>query len=57
MTYLVTLINFGTPVYRGFDIAKAIEKAEKAGFECSLAYITDGIVEHMETYSPISGWR
>jgi hypothetical protein len=57
MTYLVTLINFGTPIYRGNDIVSAIEKAEKSGFECSLAYIMDGIAEHFETYSPLNGWH
>jgi hypothetical protein len=57
MTYLVTLINFGTPIYRGFDIAAAIEKAEKSGFECSLAYIMDGVADHIESYSPVTGWH
>ena len=57
MIYLVTLINFGCPIYRGDDIIAAIEKAENAGYECSIAYIIDGIADHIESYSPISGWR
>lgn len=57
MHYLVTLINFGTPIYRGDDITTAIEKAEKSGYECSLAYITNGIAEYIESYSPLNGWH
>ena len=50
--YIVHLTNFGYNIYEGWDSNKAIEKAVRCGFECT---VTHGSVTL--AYSPISGWK
>lgn len=50
--YKVWMTNFNTVVYEGNDPNKAVEKAIKTGFECTMTH-PDG----MMSWSPISGWR
>ena len=58
--YTVTLTNFGTELYNGSDLATALGKAEKAGFEAVVKIEYDDEIHgrglHYRAYSPISGW-
>lgn len=60
-TYTVTLVNFGTEIYRGSDLATALGKAEKAGFETTVQIDYDdehhGKGRSYRNYSPIRGWH
>jgi hypothetical protein len=59
--YTVTLTNFGTELYNGSDLATALGKAEKCGFEATVTITYDdeihGLGVSYRTYSPISGWK
>jgi len=60
--YTVTLTNFGTELYNGSDLATALDKAEKAGFEATLKIDYDDEIHGKGTsyklYSTITrSWR
>ena len=54
--YKVTLTNFNSVIYEGYNVYDATNSAKKSGFECHVEMKTNDKT-YTATYSPISGWR